>query len=50
MKKIYTLVATIIFLSTIGCESIVIGLGSRVASELVLEKFDKEEKEKLCKQ
>ena len=49
MKKIYTLVATIIFLST-GCESIVVGLSSKMVGDLVLEKFDKEEKEKLCKQ
>ena len=40
--------ATIMFL-TMGCESIVIGLGGRMAGELILEKLDNEEEKKPCK-
>ena len=33
---------------TIGCESVAIGLGSRVVGDMVLEKINKDKKEAPC--
>ena len=33
---------------TIGCESVAIGLGSKVACDMVLEKLNKNKEEKPC--